>query len=398
MRLDLLLKREDFAKTFEISFARYLFEVFNISATVNWRNNTKDSNFLLVNPKLNVIYSKNIDRAKLKLIVSEYEYNPNLVRRFLQKIYIKLSISTYFEHLFAKTIVSVSPWIESFDEVCIVPGNQSIRIINLETLTARVILKEGFSSQSIRNEIYLRQKYKFLPIPKLLNVDTQSLWFEELQVSALPFNRIDNQTIKDKILIDVKRNLLKLYSETTIKIDIKNYVKSLYETCDNFITKLPEIYTKFDKKEIRDIFILLNETVKNFPDRTIDLVQSHGDLQLGNILVGNNNSELYLIDWEYTEKRSIFYDSLVLATDCRKPKGLAKRIKTILDGADLSWNWCIKTDGFRLSKCELAIFLIEDLIVRLSELNIPNLIIKDNGLDLWLKEVKKMDWLIHKKA
>ena len=398
MRLDLLLKREDFAKTFEISFARYLFEVFNISATVNWRNNTKDSNFLLVNHKLNVIYSKNIDRAKLKLIVSEYEYNPNLVRRFLQKIYIKLSISTYFEHLFAKTIVSVSPWIESFDEICIVPGNQSIRIINLETLTARVILKEGFSSQSIRNEIYLRQKYKFLPIPKLLNVDTQSLWFEELQVSALPFNRIDNQTIKDKILIDVKRNLLKLYSETTIKIDIKNYVKSLYETCDNLITKLHEIYTKFDKKEIRDIFILLNETVKNFPDRTIDLVQSHGDLQLGNILVGDNNSELYLIDWEYTEKRSIFYDSLVLATDCRKPKGLAKRIKTILDGADLSWNWCIKTDGFRLSKCELAIFLIEDLIVRLSELNIPNLIIKDNELDLWLKEVKKMDWLIHKKA
>lgn len=398
MRLDLLLKREDFAKTFEISFARYLFEVFNISATVNWRNNTKDSNFLLVNPKLNVIYSKNIDRAKLKLIVSEYEYNPNLVRRFLQKIYIKLSISTYFEHLFAKTIVSVSPWIESFDEICIVPGNQSIRIINLETLTARVILKEGFSSQSIKNEIYLRQKYKFLPIPKLLNVDTQSLWFEELQVSALPLNRIDNQTIKDKILIDVKRNLLKLYSETTIKIDIKNYVKSLYETCDNLITKLPEIYTKFDKKEIRDIFILLNETVKNFPDRTIDLVQSHGDLQLGNILVGNNNSELYLIDWEYTEKRSIFYDSLVLATDCRKLKALAKRIKTILDGADLSWNWCIKTDGFRLSKCELAIFLIEDLIVRLSELNIPNLIIKDNGLDLWLKEVKKMDWLIHKKA
>jgi hypothetical protein len=138
--------------------------------------------------------------------------------------------------------------------------------------------------------------------------------------------------------------------------------------------------------------------VKNFPDFTIDLVQSHGDLQLGNILVGNTNSELYLIDWEYTEKRTIFYDSLVLATNCRKPKGLAKRIKTILDGDDLSWNWCVKTGGFRLSKCELAVFLIEDLIVRLSELNIANLINKDNGLDLWLKEVKKMDWLIHKKA
>ena len=92
------------------------------------------------------------------MIVSEYAYNPNLLRRFLQKIYIKISISNYFEHLFAKTSVSVSPWIESLDKVCIVPGNQSIRIINLETLTCRVILKDGFSSKSIRNEIYLRQK------------------------------------------------------------------------------------------------------------------------------------------------------------------------------------------------------------------------------------------------
>ena len=398
MRLDLLLKREDFAKTFERSFVRYLLEVFNISATVNWGNNTKDSNFLLTNHKLNVIYSKNIDRAKLRLIVSEYAYNPNLLRRFLQKIYIKISISNYFEHLFAKTSVSVSPWIESLDKVCIVPGNQSIRIINLETSTCRVILKEGFSSQFIMNEIYLRQKYKFLPIPKLINVDTQSLWYEELQVSALPFNRIDNQTIKDKILIDVKKNLLKLYSETKIKIDMKNYVKSLDKTCENLITKLPDIYTQLDKKEIRDIFILLNETMIEFPDHVIDLVQSHGDLQAGNILVGNTDNELYLIDWEYTEKRSIFYDSLVLAANCRQPKGLAKRIKTILDGTDLSWNWCIKTDGFRLSKCELVIFLIEDLIVRLFELKVPNLINKDNGLDLWLKEVKKMDWLIHKKT
>ena len=49
-----------------------------------------------------------------------------------------------------------------------------------------------------------------MPIPKLLNVDTQSLWYEESQVSALPLNRIDNQAIKDKILFDVKKKLTKL--------------------------------------------------------------------------------------------------------------------------------------------------------------------------------------------
>ena len=398
MRLDLLLKREDFAKIFERSFTRYLLDVFNITAIVNWRYSTKNSDCFLVNHKLNVIYSKNIDRVKFKSVISEYSYHPNPFRRVLQKIYIQLSTSAYFERLFAKTRVDVKPWIKSLDGVCIIPGNHSIRIIDLEAETCRVILKEGFNFQFIKSEIYLRQKYKFLPIPKLLNVDTQSLWYEESQVSALPLNRIDNQAIKDKILFDVKKNLLNLYSSTIIKVDMINYVKSLCLICDNLIIELSNIYSKSDKKELRNVFALLNEVLIEFPDRVIELVQSHGDLQPANILVGNADNELYLIDWEYTEKRSLFYDSLVFASKCRFPNGLAKRIETILDGADLSWNWCIKTDGFKLSKCELSIFLIEDLIVRLSELNIPNLINKDNGLDLWMKEVKKMDWLIHKKT
>ena len=71
MRLDLLLKREDFAKIFERSFTRYLLDVFNITAIVNWRYSTKNSDCFLVNHKLNVIYSKNIDRVKFKSVISE---------------------------------------------------------------------------------------------------------------------------------------------------------------------------------------------------------------------------------------------------------------------------------------------------------------------------------------
>ena len=41
MRLDLLLKREDFAKTFERSFVRYLLEVFNISKESFEKDKTK---------------------------------------------------------------------------------------------------------------------------------------------------------------------------------------------------------------------------------------------------------------------------------------------------------------------------------------------------------------------
>ena len=57
MRIDLLLKRENFAHTFEQSFAKYLLEVFGIAADVNWMDGPMSNSSLLTNHKLNVIYS-----------------------------------------------------------------------------------------------------------------------------------------------------------------------------------------------------------------------------------------------------------------------------------------------------------------------------------------------------
>ena len=84
MRLDLLLKRENFAQIFEQSFTKYLLDVLGVVAVVNWRGGSKSDASLLANHKLNIIYSKSIDRVKLKSIVSEYAYHPNILRCFLQ--------------------------------------------------------------------------------------------------------------------------------------------------------------------------------------------------------------------------------------------------------------------------------------------------------------------------
>ncbi len=395
MRLDLLLKREDFAQTFEQSFTKYLLDVFRIVAVVNWRGDSKNNTSLLANHKLNVIYSKNIDRAKLRSIVSEYAYHPNALRRFLQKTYIQLAACTYFEWLLVKTRVEVNPWIGDLDGLCIIPGNHSIRIVDLEAFSCRVILKEGFNAQFIKNEICLREKYKFLPIPKLLNVDSAGMWYEEQQISALPLNRIDDQDVIDKALLDAKKSLVSLYKKTLVKVNLGNYTQSLYGSCNDLIVRLPSIYTQDDKDRIKDILILLIEGLSKLNEYDIELVQSHGDFQPANILVDNTDQQLYLIDWEYNAQRSVCYDALVFATQCRFPQGLAARVRVILNETDISWNWCVKNASTKLLNLELVIFLIEDLMVRLSELQIPNMISKDNGLDIWINEVKKMDWLTH---
>ena len=395
MRLDFLLKREDFSMIFEQSFTKFLLDKYSVVADINWKGNSKSNAFLLANHKLNVIYSKKIDRVKLRSIVSEYAYHPNKLRRFLQDTYIKLSTCNYFEWLFAKTIVNVDPWIGDLDCLCIIPGNHSIRILDLEALSCRVILKDGFNVQFIKNEIYFREKYNFLPIPKLLSSDPEGFWYEEVQISALPINRIDNQDIKDKALLNAQTSLLSLYDKTLMKVNSGSYTGLLYKSCDGLIATLPYIYTQNDKVRIKNILILLNDGLSELNDFDVGLVQSHGDFQPANILIGNIDEQLYLIDWEYTAKRSVYYDALVFATQCRSPKGLARRIQLILNGSDNSWRWCIKNTGIKLSKLELIIFLMEDLMVRLTELQIPNMINKDRGLDAWISEVGKMNWLVY---
>jgi hypothetical protein len=395
MRIDLLLKRENFAHTFEQSFARYLLEVFGIVADVNWMDGSMSNASLLTNHKLNVIYSKNIDRVKLRSIVSEYAYHPNIVRGFLQKTYVGMAASKYFESFFINSMIEVNPWLDDLDELCIIPGNHSIRIIDLKASISRVVLKEGFNTQFIKNEIYLRGKYNFLPTPELLSVDPNGLWYQETQISAMPLNRLDNKEIQDKILLEAQRSLLSLYHKTLVKVNLGTYFESLYENCDRLIESLPDVYVQDDKDRIKGILEILTGNIVISKDYDIDIVQSHGDFQSANILADNVNQKLYLIDWEYTAMRSVCYDAFVFATKSRYPQGLSKRVRLILNETDISWKWCFKNVSHQLSKLELIIFFIEDLSVRLSELQIPNMINKDSGLDIWLDEVQKIDWLIY---
>lgn len=399
MRLDLLLKRENFPQVFEKSFTKYLSDVFGVVAFVNWTDKSKSKGSLFANRKLNVIYSKNIDRIKLRSIVSEYAYHPNLLRHFLQKTYINLAMCSYFEWFFVNAKVEVELQVNScvvdLSSLCIIPGNHSIRIIDLNASRCRVILKEGFDAKFIKNEINLREKYRFLPIPKLLNFDSKGFWYEEEQVSALPLNRVSSQDLKDKVLLSSQFFLLRLYEETLVKVNVGNYTELLYDSCDSLIKKLPNIYSKVNKNRVRNILTLLRASLGELKAQDIKLVQSHGDFQPANILIDNIDQKLYLIDWEYSCMRSVYYDALVFATQSRSPQGLSKRIWMISNEINTSWNWCIKDTNTKLTKTELIIFLIEDLIVRLSELQIPHMINKDEGLDNWIQEIEQMDWFIH---
>ncbi len=398
MRLDLLLNREDFVKVFNITFAKYLFNKFKWEGEVSWGRSgfTSSSGILLVNHKLNVIYSAKIDRDELSSIAGEYAYHPNFIRRSLQGIYIKLATCSVFESYLAESTICIDPWIDELDDICIIPGNHSVRIIELGNSECRVVLKDGFNKKFIDNEIKLRQDYLSLPIPQMIESNNKESWYVEQRVLALPLNRLDDKNTKDKAIIEAQAVLIDLYSLSSEPVKLNIYLESLLNLLNVAISELPNIYLEKDKSRIKDVVKFINGVVIISTDEAINIVQSHGDFQPANILVDvKNGQKLYLIDWEYSEKRSIFYDAFVFATESRFPNGLADRIRNIFYSEDLSsWGWCFgDTTRVELHRWMMALFLLEDLLVKLEELQIADLIAKSDGLNTWLSEVESMEWL-----
>jgi len=395
MRLDLLIKRENFSEVFNKTLSKYMLEKYNWTGEIVWTKMKykRTSKVFLANHKLNIIYPSNLNRDYLREIVKEYSYNSNFLRRFIQKLYIHFSFS--FELLTTNSMINIKPWSSVFNDICIIPGNHSIRLIDFKQNLCIVILKEGFNKDFINQELKLRKKHPYLPIPKLLNADNN--FYVEEQISVLPINRIENQLIKDKAIKDAQLAMVSLYNINSKSFKVNSILDNILGAIAIALKKLPSVYSDNEKAHINKIANWLQDIVLPFSNENIDIVQSHGDFQPANIVIDSyNESKLYLIDWEYTNKRSFFYDALVFASMSRSPSGLSKRMHNIFIAENQkSWQWCFgtKNNRYKLLNWMVAIFLLEDLLVRLQELMIPTLKKSDNGLNIWLIEVEMMGWL-----
>ena len=94
MRLDLLLTREPFDEIFVRTFGGYLSDRFGWKGAIEWHSGySSTKNSLLVNSKLNLIYSRNIDNYRLRKLASEYTYHTNTIRRLLQWLYVRYAVT-----------------------------------------------------------------------------------------------------------------------------------------------------------------------------------------------------------------------------------------------------------------------------------------------------------------
>lgn len=346
MKISEMLKREDF---YAIN-ARTLNSYFDSVSGV--------STYLYIYPYLNVIVTKKPSKLIKEYLYTEYCINSG-VKRFLVYAYINICMCT--RGLLSSKKIKLKASIN--DAIMIYPCNKKYRIFDFENGSVSVILKDGFSDKDLLNEIDFRTRENNpLFVPRLLNHSNNSYTEEIIDGGSVA--RVTDIELKEQLKVkayQMFRDQYKYLDELCVANEYLGVIK-------NHIIELLKYKVEDDANTIEAVNILLNKASSL---DNIEVVFSHGDLQAGNIWF-DKNSNVYIIDWESWNKRSVWYDYATLF-DSLRPGDINNFLsKKIIDN-------------------KTAVVLLEDIVFQLEELNsLPEMY----GLDKYFLYINKIvSWL-----
>ncbi len=367
MKISLLIQREPFDKIFEDTLASFLSEQYNARYKVKWHHGKqeiehKNNQIWYCNPLINSIFIKGASSHIFDSIIGEYVFNPiKPWKNFFQKTFFNLSTSKYFAKSFAKNFVEISPSINNAKNILIIGGNNKIRLIDYKNKLVYVILKSGFNKKFIEREILIREKYKYMPIPKYQIVNHEKNWYSEEYICGTGVDRISKQ-LRKTALNEVIFFMNKMIKDSIVELPLSKYLNEITLRIKNNLKNI-SFSNPYTSKEITSIINQLSGSLYN-SNKKILLCQSHGDFQEGNIIFDGEKN--WILDWEYSRTRQVCYDLLVLLL---KPRGIDNynyqfsKLKNSIISDDQKWiidNWH-KKDSIIIDDSSLLLFLIEEL-------------------------------------
>lgn len=397
MKLEKLLKREDFSQILIDTLTLYFEFTSKWKGKIKWGEHVGAENLnFLVNERLNIIFPLAMTKEQLMPLVSEYSYHINPIRCWAQKLYIYFALNAGFRYLFSSGKLHITEVDLLPTNICILPGNHTIRIVNLDIDQCLVIKKTGFIEKRLECAVSARLAYPDMPGPKIIDSNIAEGWYSEERIFGLPTNRVKDVGRIMKSRLAAKEFLKKMHLDTKVLENSLNYTNNKFKAIDVAINSLPACYKESDLDYIKSaksrlVAISANVLGENC---VVQISQTHGDLQDANLLVPTDDStrDVYIIDWEYAGKRCCHYDWFVYGLRSRSPNGLASRIELLLTCDSLLRS---KIDWYDFSNVSLSrvkvlvvLFLIEEFLFRLEDTNLPKLFEIPVGFISFIKEVR----------
>ena len=236
--------------------------------------------------------------------------------------------------------------------------------IDISDKKVYVILKNGFDKIFLEKEIYVRNNFKYLPIPNMYTYDIDGLWYSEEYVSGKSPNRFkDNMSMR--ILMDIIEQLHKMLNKTRKDVSLSDYVLSLKSRIEKNIEQINciDINVRDSLKNITKILVIFLQRCLH---QSLTVAYCHGDFHQGNMI--SNGKEHWILDWENSGQKQIGYDLFILLLESRIESGFSDRFlrlvnnKLNIDKKKMVDNWPGLQWGNRSFKeRDLILFLLEEI-------------------------------------
>ncbi len=382
MKLHDLMRREKFPNVFIDTLGEYLKSRSGWQGQIIWGTHGSGLSLnLLVNTRLNIIYPVSMSKKSLMPFVAEYAYHKNPLRRFLHQLYINITLAPLLRYFFSQAKIHITKYSEFPVKICILPGNHSIRLIDLDLNRCLVIAKKGYGVKKLKNAVSSRLAYPSLPGPRIFEANIEEGWYLEERIFGLPVDRIESESKIKSSLSAAKSFLLDMYDKTATSESAATWVGEKFEELDLAIDSLPSCFKAADIRHLQLIkgqLQALSQMVIG-SDYQVSIALTHGDYQSANLLVpsADRSRNVYIIDWEYSTRRCRHYDWFVYGLRSRSSKGLASRVDFFLRCDDakramLDWYDFSNINLSELS-CLVILFLIDEFLFRLDDTSLPNL-------------------------
>lgn len=408
MRISLLLKREPFGRILEQTLSLFLRERFGKVFRVKWHDRIPPfrpysrGQIWLCNPYLNAIFVSGVNRAALLPVIQEFSTSTVRWRRPVQGLYVKMGTHHSTSRFLARAHLEIDPPVDHPENVLILGGNHHIRFHDHSEKRAFVITKAGYDKALMSQDVNVRESCPYLPCPRILEKSNDGSWYSEDLILGTPVNRLQDQTKAWRVVRKIQEQISLLYKESARHENIEEYASKLHSKLHKQIVENPFLDASQRHAVLEVIKELVGLISNNHKLIKVMTVQSHGDFQPANILAGKK--DCWLIDWEYTARKQAAYDALVYVLSARFPQGLNSRIGDALydrlgnhEEAFLLNTPFIKWADAETRIPQIALFLLEDVSLKIGENANPMFKKLDQGFLVFLDEMEKALDVLHVK-
>ena len=274
-------------------------------------------------PTFTTLYTSDMSRAARRFIMARFKFTPVAARAPFQWALGFTLGSRIGLKLRGQRLLWVHPHVPGAANVLIVPGSRRVRTFDFTSGLTRSFLKAGYPVDAIANEAAVRGIQGTGPFFPVTEVGRDNTWFEEPIVDGYPLPRCPPWWPREHYAGRALQALDEWLGRDTLEISAGARAETLVTQIE---ARQQELLQGFPEAVLPGATLLesLAEGAERLGD--IELARTHGDLQPGNIHVARDTRNVYLIDWEHTDRRFRSYDFLTYGLRARYPIGLGPRI------------------------------------------------------------------------